>query len=134
MGHRTRYQKHLLSIALAFAPVVAFAALEPDTNQGSGLFELLGRAVYTLNLAIPLSISFALFCFLWGIGRFIWNANSEDGRERGKQFMIWGVIALFVIVSVWGIVGLLSDVFEVGISGKCRAPSITGDTVESCGF
>ncbi len=45
--------------------------------------------------------------FLWGVVKFISNANDETEREKGKQFIIWGIIAFVVLISLWGIVRIL---------------------------
>jgi hypothetical protein len=37
----------------------------------------------------------------------------EEKRKAGKSFMIWGLIALFVMVSIWGLVGVLSNTFGI---------------------
>lgn len=66
-----------------------------------------------IDLLIPLTGAIALLYFFWGMAKFIRNAGSEDGREEGKQTMIWGIIALFVIVTIWGIVVFISDQLQI---------------------
>ena len=63
---------------------------------------------------IPILVTLAVVIFIWGVSNFVLNAGDEEAREKGKQFMIWGIIALFVIVSVWGIVKLLTTTFGFG--------------------
>jgi len=64
-----------------------------------------------INRIIPILVSLALLLFFWGMARFINNAGSEEAITNGKQMMIWGVISLFVMVSILGILQLLlSDV------------------------
>ena len=53
----------------------------------------------------------ATVSFIWGIIQYFLNAENEEKRKKGKQFMLWGIIALFVMVSVWGLVGVLSNTF-----------------------
>jgi uncharacterized membrane protein YidH (DUF202 family) len=64
-----------------------------------------------VNSLIILLIGLAMLYFIWGIVQFIGNSGDEKGREEGKQRMLWGIIALFVIVSLWGLVGLLQKTF-----------------------
>ena len=41
-------------------------------------------------------------------------ADDEEAiRSQGKQFMIWGVVSLAVMISVWGLVHVLSDTFGI---------------------
>lgn len=69
------------------------------------------------NAVIPLIFAVAIVMFVWGVIQFfIINANEEAKRAQGKQFMIWGIIALAVMLSVWGLVGILGATFGVGTS------------------
>jgi hypothetical protein len=37
--------------------------------------------------------------------KYIWGAG--QGRDEGKAIMVWGVVAIFVMVSIWGLVNIL---------------------------
>lgn len=64
---------------------------------------------------IPLIFAIATVMFVWGVVNFfILNASEEAKRAQGKQFMIWGIVALAVMLSVWGLVGILTSSFGVG--------------------
>lgn len=61
---------------------------------------------------IPFLFAIATVMFIWGtINFFIINADEEAKRAQGRQFMIWGIIALAVMVSVWGLVHILGSTF-----------------------
>ncbi len=66
-----------------------------------------------ISILVPILIGLALLLFLWGLVKFIWNSDDEGARDEGKKMMLWGVIALFVIVSVWGLVALLNQLTGV---------------------
>lgn len=69
------------------------------------------------NSIIPLIFAVATVMFVWGVVQFfVLNADEEKKREQGKQFMIWGIIALAVMLSVWGLVGILGSTFGIGTS------------------
>ncbi|MBU0999078.1 pilin [Patescibacteria group bacterium] len=69
------------------------------------------------NSIIPLIFALATVMFVWGVVQFfILNADEEKKREQGKQFMIWGIIALAVMLSVWGLVGILGSTFSIDTS------------------
>lgn len=69
------------------------------------------------NSIIPLLFAVATVAFVWGsIKFFIIDADEEAKREQGRQFMMWGIIALAVMLSVWGLVGILTSTFGVGSS------------------
>lgn len=65
--------------------------------------------VTVLTGLITLSIAIALLVFIFGIVKFISHSGDEKATEAGKQLMIWGIIGLFVIVSVWGLVAILRE-------------------------
>lgn len=66
-----------------------------------------------INPLIPVLIGIGLIVFFWGIIQYVLNADSEEKRSTGKQHMIWGIIGIFIMVSVWGIIRLLQDFFGV---------------------
>ncbi|OGZ05245.1 MAG: hypothetical protein A2845_02940 [Candidatus Lloydbacteria bacterium RIFCSPHIGHO2_01_FULL_49_22] len=69
----------------------------------------------------------AIMFFFWGVVKFIGNANDPVEREKGKQFIIWGIIAFVVLFSVWGIVRiLLVDTFGIMPGGAPDYVDSTG--------
>jgi hypothetical protein len=81
-------------------PVFAFAQTVGDT--GNGLLYLINRFQQLIQAVIPVLIGLALLGFMWGILQYVFGK-----KEDGKNFMIWGIIALFVMTSVWGLVSIL---------------------------
>ncbi|MCX6755493.1 MAG: hypothetical protein NT068_03055 [Candidatus Nomurabacteria bacterium] len=62
---------------------------------------------------IPLIISLAVTMFVWGIIQYLVGANEEVKREKGKYFMLWGIIGLMVMISVWGLVRVFGSTIGV---------------------
>ena len=72
-----------------------------------------------LSMLVPLLAALALLAFLWGLAKFVYSAGSESAREEAKNVMFWGVIGLFVMVSIWGIVWFFfSDIFGGGVGAN----------------
>ena len=68
-------------------------------------------------------VGIALLGFFWGLAQFVFAAGDEDKKAQGRQHMIWGIIALFVMVAVWGLVGFLGN--ALGITpGANNTPTI----------
>ena len=66
---------------------------------------------------IPLIFAGAVVTFVWGVVQFvILGAGEEEKRTRGKQLMIWGIIALTVMLSVWGLVKIVGSTFNLNTS------------------
>lgn len=78
------------------------------------------------NAIIPLLFAIALATFVWGVVKFfIVDADEEAKRTQGKQFMIWGIIAMTVMLGVWGLVGILGK--TLGINTVELPKTATGD-------
>jgi len=53
----------------------------------------------------------ALAVFFWGIVQFISDTDSNTAREEGKQNILWGIIGMFIMVSVYGIIRVILQTF-----------------------
>ncbi len=60
---------------------------------------------------ITLIVSGAVVVFLWGIFKFIKSEGKE--KEAGRDMMVWGIVGIFVMVSVWGLVNILRGTFNL---------------------
>jgi hypothetical protein len=100
-------RKILIGLFL-FAPVLAAAQTTINRDLG-GIGTSIGFIVDFINkYLVPLVFALAFLFFLWGLFKyFFWN--TEEGKESGKQLMLWGIIAFVVMVSIWGIVNLLAS-------------------------
>ena len=63
---------------------------------------------------VPLIFALALVVFTWGVVQYVINSDDETKKAKGRDFMIWGIIALAVMVSVWGLVNILRSTFGIG--------------------
>jgi hypothetical protein len=78
------------------------------------------------NSVIPLIFAVAVVFFVWGTVKFfIINADEEKKRAEGKQFMIWGIVAIAVMLSIWALVGILQTTFNIK-TGDTILPQVTG--------
>ena len=98
-----------LSLGL-ITPVFVFA--NADLGYLTTLVTDLGGLVGTL---IPLVIIIGLLFFIWGLVQFIAASGDEAAKDEGKRKMIWGIVALFVIVAVWGLVEIVAGLFGVTV-------------------
>ncbi len=90
-----------------------------DLGGVETLFTSLGGIVATL---LPIVVALGLLAFFWGLVKFIFSAGDESAKDAGKRIMIWGLIALFVMVSVWGLVGFIQD--SLGIDPDIELDSV----------
>lgn len=75
--------------------------------------ELMSLFLKLLNSIIPLLVALAIVFFIWGVIQYVINPASSEEREKGQQYMIWGIVGIFCIVSIWGLVALLTGTFGI---------------------
>ncbi len=105
----------ILPATLILFPVIAFAQLGDIGN-------LLGEADQIVRFSAALLAGIALLVFFWGLVKFIFAQSSETAKTEAKKVMVWGLIALFVMVSVWGIVRFMQEALLGGVD--FNAPSV----------
>jgi len=115
--------KNLLKGSAIVGSVLPFLAFA-QTDATSILFTI---ATFIANL-IPVLITAALAYFIYGVVRFV-IAGDADKKAEARQIVIQGIIGLFVIVSVWGLVGVIQNTFQIGTGGV-----ITGDQLPGVQF
>jgi hypothetical protein len=122
--------KKFIIALLAFSPSLAFAATAtasgPNLSYFTGFIESIQKLI---NLALPLIVGLALVAFFWGVGQIIWGG--DDAKKAGKIKIIWGIVGLFVMVSVWGLVGFLGSILGVGAGSTNNQNSAVVPTVET---
>ena len=72
------------------------------------------RIMDLVELLIVLVAALALLAFFFGLMKFIFKVGGDEKAiEQGRNLMKWGVIALFVMMSVWGIIRFFQDEFDL---------------------
>jgi len=94
-----------LALATLAIPLVSLAATNIGNVSDAGSF-----IINTINnIIVPVLFSIAFIVFVYGAFKtFIMGAQSEDVQKEGKNLMLWGLIGFFVMVSVWGLVNILT--------------------------
>lgn len=96
-------------LALLFTPALAFAAA-PTTFQG-----LAALAVNILDNATAVLVVAGIAVYFYGISTNILKFGEGDA-EKFRNYFLWGIIVLFVMVSIWGILNLLQNTLFGGNS------------------
>jgi NADH:ubiquinone oxidoreductase subunit 6 (subunit J) len=69
--------------------------------------------IYILNPVIILGFVVATIVFFYGIVKFIRTADSDTAREEGKKTILYGIVGLFIMFSVFGIVNVVLKTFDI---------------------
>lgn len=92
--------------------------------NGSQLFQLLDVAQNLVNRLVPFMIGLAVVSFFWFLVRFIMKSGDPNGRTDSLKGMGYSMLALFLMVSVWGIIILAASMLGVGVGGNIPIPGV----------
>lgn len=98
----------LISLVTFFLPVLVLAVDPPVTVP---IF--LGKIRGVLDAVIPFIIGLAVFVILWGIFTYITHAAEEEKRKEARAYIVWGIIGVFFMLSIWGFVNILVSTFAL---------------------
>lgn len=74
----------------------------------SNFKELTDIFIDLIRTALPVVTGFALVVFFWGLAKFIFRlGGDENAVKEGKNLMVWGLIAFFVLLSLMGILAFI---------------------------
>ena len=114
-------------LALLATPLLALAADAGHSGINTTYIKQYSDSVvWIINyLLVPLLMAVAFIVFLFGVYKyFILGAADEKDRTDGRQFTLWGIIGLVVILSIWGIVNLVMSTFGLSVGTAPAFPTI----------
>lgn len=97
-----------VSTFFIFSSLASAQATAQDAASGfntlAGLITLFTNTI--VKATGTLLLSAAVVAFFFGVVQYIWGLRSGDpGKAKiGNEFMIWGLVGLFVMFSVYGII------------------------------
>lgn len=81
------------------------------SNLRDIIYVLLGLS----RTIVYLIMALATVYFLWGLVGYIKSSGDVSAREESRKYIIYGLLGLFVMTGVWGLVEILTNTF--GFSG-----------------
>lgn len=116
--------KKLIYAAMAFAPVLALAQGEGGTAVGT--FTNLANGFNTIiSILIPAFFGLAVIYFFYGLAKYILaGASDPKAHDAGKQIMIWGLVAIAIMASLYGLINFLQRSLGVNQTGTVTLPTI----------
>ena len=80
----------------------------------NNISNLVDSAGGIINNLVPIVMTLVVLAFFWGLFQYIRNKASDPGKAiEGKSIMIWGVVAIAVMASLWGLVAFLNETFGI---------------------
>ena len=106
MKTKINLAKDIATVALISSPL--FAAAQVTVNGLITTFKGI------LSALIPFFMILATVIFLWGVIQYITAGGEEEKVKAGRTYMLWGIIGLFVMIAVWGLVNVIATTTGIG--------------------
>lgn len=113
--------KKVIAFGVLFAPFMASAQIAAGVKNASGLIAFLKDLLSTATVLI---LAGAVVYFLWNVFGFIMSAGEPDERAKKQSGIIYGVIGIAVMVSIWGLVNFLTSTANLTTT-TVTAPSLS---------
>ena len=127
--------------ALLLAPALSLAQAQPQTfsynsykatNAVPGgiicssatICGVANTVIYIINdILVPVLFAVAFIVFLYGVFKsYIWSRGDETAVEEGHKLILWGLIGFAVMISLWGIVNVVTATFGIRSDAVPRWP------------
>ncbi|HUC88520.1 MAG TPA: hypothetical protein VMR49_00625 [Candidatus Paceibacterota bacterium] len=64
-----------------------------------------------INPIIYFLFALSMVYFLYGLAQYLLSPDNEEIRKSSKSHMLWGIVGLFIMVAVFGIMNLILGTF-----------------------
>ncbi len=75
-----------------------------------GLGFIFCRLTELLGDILPVLIALGVVYFVWGVVQYV-IGDSDEAKTKGKDKIVYGIIGFVIILSLWGLVYIISDTF-----------------------
>lgn len=99
--------KFPLIAALILIILPSLTSAQELTGAPRSFAELAEMIVGFLNAATGVLMVVGLVVYFWGMSINI--LSFENDPTKRKAYFVWGIVVLFVMVSIWGIIALLQN-------------------------
>jgi hypothetical protein len=112
----------LLSFSfLFFLPTLTLAAADFEL-AGKNFKGVVGYIIDILQILYPILFSLAFITFFWGLSKFLLNSSKPEEIKNGKNYMLWSVVILFVLITYRTMIGLVANDLEINNKGDGIEP------------
>lgn len=119
-------KNNLATLAVIASLVLPVVALAQDANL-TNLKRIATGISEIVKILIPVVFGIGILAFFWGLVGYLFGADHD--KEKAKKTMLWGVIAVFVMAAIWGLVTFIGSTFGVDTGAGPITPDIDLPTV-----
>ena len=92
---------------MSLIPVISHVQAAVDlTAFGQTVNPIITHIVYPI---VALLFAVAVIAFVYGVLQIVLKGDDEEARKQGKSSILYGSIGMFIMVSAWGIIYLISN-------------------------
>ncbi len=99
-------KKFAVALSVLVFPALAFAQYQ--LNDSGDIFD---SALIVINRVVVFIIALTVVYTVYGAFRYAFGGEEE--KSNWKDHILYGLIALFVMVSIWGLVNILTGTFQL---------------------
>ena len=95
-------------------PLALLVLLPLEIARAYSIVDVSNQILSVFKALTYFLVGLAVLIFLWGIVVYLAQGENEEKRTEAKNYMVWGIISLVVMTSLWGLVYLVTSSFGLG--------------------
>lgn len=111
MKTASRFSRVIPIVSILAITAVPFAAFAIEANDV--VSPIANNILRTVRILSTIVFVLAIVAFGWGIVMFIFAGGDPSALGKAKSFLLWGVIGMAVMASVFGLTDFLRRYFGV---------------------
>lgn len=84
-------------------------SMNQSITSGETIFQNVVTGIFTPIYQLVAAVAFVYF--LYGVAKFIYDMNDPEKKTFGKSHLLWGLVGLFIIFSIGGILPMFNSIF-----------------------
>jgi hypothetical protein len=98
----------------------------PDSfSEAGGIISMLDSLGDILRSSVNgIIITAAIIIFVWSVASYIWKLRDGKADENDRKRMVWGIVLLTVLFSIYGLIRLSVQIF--GLQGADNGTGRSG--------
>ena len=105
--------------------VVFLCTMLPGALQAQTIVLTVNAIAGALGQFVVVAFGVAFIVFIIAVIRYIRKAGDDSEMSKARAGVGWALVGLLCIISIWGIVAILSTIFGIDTSKtECRSPSV----------
>jgi uncharacterized membrane protein YgcG len=125
---------YFIPLGILFFFFVAPVTFAQTLNGVTTFWGVVNVAVNILNRTAAFLVGLAVFIIIWGVFLYIAKADDPAKRAEGMRFVAYGVLGVFIMISMWGFVNILQNTFVLQGRSNTSTPGGSSGGSDSGGY